>query len=1518
MNSSPPPTGGGNLTDSRPFEQLLSYVLATKPPDHKQIASYDRDFVDRLQDLMPRTIDLKYQRLRPFYTRDENELLGQLRKLDDKPCSNCGSLKTAGRDFCGGKACEKKEASLRYMAKLARDHAHGMMDELDSKGCDCGNPRLKAVPHCGGSQCAKRHTTGQETRAIATYAKFADYVCNKILRVTFTGLKTLTPRLLTKSGSGETELLYPAMCEDLGESYVSVVVAEYQMHIVQLPHETESRAPERVLGEIKMEDNFVTLGRIPVMARGKLCNLREKIDIREDPSHDFARHRENWEMSVGGHFVVRGMPKVIMPIEVRAPNVIVTKRESSSEFTSEVYSTDSGTGVTTRLQLMLTVSQSTGEHSLFVTESPFGRNWPIVVLFWLLGVTSEVFLETVTKQTGPCGQMIAQQAVELARRFLQTDVLEDPLNGVEHEIKERNDRKWEDYKDPGMRQQYARHRLAGVAQSVKSDEKLTRLDELEKTRLFPHIRFDRDTAPGVWRTQKAAYLFKMTTELIHVAVNGKLPTDRDAATNKRVLLAGEALGIAWRHATQQAAAEVRRAWDLKLAKPIDMHKEAKELMRALWPDDLVTMRLLSPLTSGNWEFGRDLKEAGMSQPLDRLNKAATCSQLNALLSQLPAKTASIAARAHRGDYLGLVCPAFGPDGNDIGLTRNMAVTAVVSGYSDVKATEQCLRGLLRLPFPAEVGKSGQYCVFLNDAPIGNIAKDNATKNNLAAFREARRQQAAVLRECSMLVEEDQIRFYCGPGRMMRPLLVAQNGQLPFMTRWIEALERAKDLKIKTPQQVAMEKAELLKYAESVKPGSAGTATMLAEKWRLVHEANSLKPGIAGLQIEKAKLLKSAIDEGFSRGEIEYLDIFEMQNVYIAKLPVYINKDKYTHCEIHPVSMFGYLAGMVFNLNHVLPQRLNLETTYHKACAGFHVPLRAPGKRVMYLDYPQRPLFRNAVTEGVMPEGDCITSAVVAVMALGFNQEDSVIVKQSAIDRGLFRVTKMKRYTRTIDLKAGEIHLCPRDLDKGWSRPRIKYAKLESDGLPEQYARVNAGDAVIGVRKREYGGKDINGKDVWQYTDCSVFIPGNEGSGRVSFASLSKTGPAKVTAIVEVMHVSVPQVGDKVSIGPQKGVISHILREEDMPWTVDGITPDIILSPMAFVKRKTVSLLQELTIGKAVCMRPDSEWRNGTGYSALFKNGDPQQTHQTMASVSDSHATNSALEEYCLSVGMTPTGYERMYLGSDGRRVFDRVLIGVCSTRRLKHMVADKAQSRAKGAVDAVTGQPNAGRANNGGARCGEMEKDCIAAHGAPAVARDLLFRNSDQTETVLCSCGFTPNGPTAINGVVTSKQKLAVHDCKFCQDKEMRDFTTVYTSRAFLALRHELAAMGIGMRLITESASHHTKPSDPQRNLWIEELDGKRREEAKVQAVAEATPAVLVEPAGPMGLAFGPIKGVRREAEVVPVGAVSWNPGHDVLVDVPQNYEKVGRVPEKPSAKKKKKKHDRKNQKSNNHKKDAK
>ena len=540
-------------------------------------------------------------------------------------------------------------------------------------------------------------------------------------------------------------------------------------------------------------------------------------------------------------------------------------------------------------------------------------------------------------------------------------------------------------------------------------------------------------------------------------------------------------------------------------------------------------------------------------------------------------------------------------------------------------------------------------------------------------------------------EFDEIRINTDPGRSRRPLVIVENGKPKLTTEHIEKLAKG--------------------------------------------------------EIKWTDLIKTGI--------IEYVDAEEEENTYIAISPETVDKE-HTHIEINPIALFGVSASTIPYPEYNRGDRIN----YGAKMVGQSIGLPAKNfitrtdTKFNVLTYLQYPLI-DTFTYSVVPNFDG-QNIVVAVMSFdGFNINDAIVLNKSSVQRGLLKSFYFRTY-ETIKKRywggqEDEI-MVPEPGIKGY-RGEGAYKDLSEDGIINPECPAPSDAVLIGKVSplRFLSGEEFVAK-IENRRETSVTVRYGE-SGVVDKIWISETTDGNQLLKIRLRDERNLEVGDKLATRHgQKGIISLLIPQEDMPFTADGIVPDIIFNPHGIPSRMTVGQLLEII---------------GAKTSALAG-------HRIGASAF-SHMKENELRGLLLKVGFREDGKQIMYDGRTGRMYEAMIYLGSSYYLKLDHMVANKLQARSRGPVTLLTKQPTEGRAKRGGLRLGEMEQQCLVGHGAAMVIKERF--SSDEVEIPFCKhCGLL-----AIFDRVKNKT--------YCISCDKSDVIWVKTAYAFKLTLDELKSM---------------------------------------------------------------------------------------------------------------------------------
>jgi DNA-directed RNA polymerase beta subunit/intein/homing endonuclease len=518
--------------------------------------------------------------------------------------------------------------------------------------------------------------------------------------------------------------------------------------------------------------------------------------------------------------------------------------------------------------------------------------------------------------------------------------------------------------------------------------------------------------------------------------------------------------------------------------------------------------------------------------------------------------------------------------------------------------------------------------------------------------------------------------------------------------------------------------------------------------------------------------------------VEYIDPEEQKYSMIAMKSKdgYLQhehfKFQYTHCEIHPSTIFGVLASCIPFPEHNQAPRNTYQCAMGKQAIGVYATNydQRMDKTAYVLNYPGRPLVDTRVMNFIhlnkIPSG---TQIHVAIMThTGYNQEDSVLINKGSIDRGLFMATIYHtEKDEDKNIIRDEIIRCKPDPTKTKGIKFGNYDKLMPNGFIPENSIVENRDVIIAKTIPIKENRNDPTKTI-KYEDQSKTFRTTEET-YIDKNYTGRNGDGYNFAKVRVRTLRKPVLGDKFSSRHgQKGTIGNIIPECDMPFTKNGLRPDIIINPHAIPSRMTIGQLKETLLGKVLLEL--GMFGDGTSFGNL-----------------DVKTISAELQK----LGYESYGNELMYNGLTGEQLETNIYIGPVFYQRLKHMVNDKQHSRSIGPMVNLTRQPAEGRSRDGGFRIGEMERDVMIAHGMTRFCKERLYDVSDKYSVHVCKkCGMIASYNDGNKNKMYAHADFSVHLCKTCNN--MTDFVKVDIPYAYKLMSQELQTINIVPRLITE------------------------------------------------------------------------------------------------------------------------
>tara|TARA_X000000368_G_scaffold388346_1_gene349781 strand:- start:923 stop:4483 length:3561 start_codon:yes stop_codon:yes gene_type:complete len=841
---------------------------------------------------------------------------------------------------------------------------------------------------------------------------------------------------------------------------------------------------------------------------------------------------------------------------------------------------------------------------------------------------------------------------------------------------------------------------------------------------FAYEVINNDIFPHCKSVQQKIYMLGyMTNKLLQTSFEWIEQSDRDSYLNKRIDLTGSLIN------------NLLRNYLNKVVK--DMQKQIiREINNGSWKSNedyeniinntniykiikstTIENGIKRALATGDFGIKQiNSNKVGVAQVLNRLTYISSISHLRRVNTPIDKSGKLVPPRRLHNSSWGFLCPAETPEGGSVGIVKNLSyMTHITIPSNSCGLYDYILPLIINIDTINYNSKQlyNKVKVFINGAWVGITNEPLELYNNLK-----QKKYKGIINIYTSIVFDyklQEIKICNDAGRLIRPVFKVKHNEVIY----------TKDI---------------------------------------IHK-------IRNNQLNWDDLLYSGqINESI----IEYIDSYEQNNSMIAMESEQLksNNSKYiyhfTHCEIHPSTIFGILASCIpFPENNQSP-RNTYQSAMGKQAIGMYVTNydNRMDKTAYVLSYPMRPLvdtrLMNFLKLNTIPSGEQV---IVAIMShSGYNQEDSILFNKNSIDRGLFLAT-IYHTEKDEDKKlyGNEEIRCKPDKTKTKNMKFANYDKINSQGIVPENTLINDRDIIIAKILPIKENKNDYTKTI-KYTDESHVYRTNEET-YIDKNYIECNGDGYNFCKVRLRNYRKPVIGDKFSSRHgQKGTIGNIIPEEDMPFTADGLKPDIIINPHAIPSRMTIAQLKETLLGKVLIQL------------GLFGDG---------TSFSKFKIENITKE--LQKLGYESKGNEIMYNALTGEQLESSIFIGPAFYQRLKHMVNDKQHSRSIGPMVNLTRQPAEGRARDGGLRFGEMERDCMISHGASRFTKGRLYDASDSYSVHICNkCGL----------IAAYNKNQQIYICNACENRT--DFKYIEIPYSCKLMFQELLTMNIAPRIICE------------------------------------------------------------------------------------------------------------------------
>jgi DNA-directed RNA polymerase II subunit RPB2 len=1159
----------------------------------------------------------------------------------------------------------------------------------------------------------------------------------------------------------------------------TINVANVDPNMASIILEATARSVVNNVQRRQMTLSKIYLGKFPIMVQSSFCILH---GLPKEVKFNMGECKSD----LGGYFIIGGKEKVVIPQEKFANNMLYIRsyldedeeEEYKTEdiehgdlkytYSAEIRSVSENSSKPIRTFSIRLVAPSTKytNENIVVAIPNVRKPVPLFILFRALGFVSDK-------------EIIEMCLLDLEKYEYMTDLFVPSVHDAGSILSQTTALKY-------------------IA-SLTKGKTVTHAIEILTDYVLPHIGETN-------YVQKAYYLGYMVFRLLSVRMGFEPKTDRDNFKYKRIELVGSLIYDLFREYYNIQQKEIYVNFEQILYYHKNLYEtDLKALITNSYRNVFGERTLevgFKKAFKGNWGAYAHTKRVGIVQDLNRLSFNTYISHLRKISLPIDASLKIVGPRLLHNSQWGFIDPIDTPDGGNIGLHKSLAITAQVTrGFSREPILnwlrEHISMFVLESCKPAEV--SHMTKVFVNGYWAGCVVEPFVAVEKIKMHR--RHSLIPIYTSVTFDIKSNTIFIYTDDGRLCRPIYYVSTKS----ANTDQTKKHRNTNKSAHPPLASFEKhPEILR---SLKEGGftwnelvAGFQPKTDKHFNIFNGEIYTTEELYGLKEDAMVDEKGAI--------IDIIDSSETENTMIAvNYHDLKNKTlmKYTHCEIHESLLLGVMCNQIaFPENNPLPRDLFSSGQSKQACSLYHTNYQVRmDKTAVVLNYGQRPLIKSQYMKHINSEENPYgVNAIVAIMCYtGYNVEDAILINEGAIKRGLFRTTYYSTYEAHEEKsKNGETVVekqfsnIEQDASVVGTKAGYDYSKLDSFGIIREGTYVNDKTILIGLTANSGTG---DGKRA----DSSK-KPKKGQLGVVDKTFITEEEAGERIAKVRICEQRIPTLGDKfASTVGQKGTIGMVIPECDMPFTINGTRPDMIINPHALPSRMTIGQLISCITGKACVIYGgfgDCTAFNQRGTKVHFYG-----EQLSRATMEGGRATTTDL----LKNGFHSSGNEIMYNGMTGEQIECEIFIGPTYYMRLKHMVKDKINYRALGPRSNLTRQPVSGRANDGGLRIGEMEKDSILSHGMSAFLKDAMMEKGDKYYMAVCN----QSGMIAIYNSSKNQFLSPMIDgpLQFATDLENqmhletvsrfgRKFSIVAVPYAFKLLIQELASMNVQLRVITD------------------------------------------------------------------------------------------------------------------------
>ena len=1100
--------------------------------------------------------------------------------------------------------------------------------------------------------------------------------------------------------------------------------------------------------------NKIFLGRFPIMLQSDLCILNK---MNKEVRFNAGECRNDY----GGYFIIDGKEKLIIPQEKFADNMLYIKKYGKDDiysYSSDIRSVSEDSSKPIRTSSIKIVAPTTtlSNNQIVVSIPNVKSPVPLFILMRALGIISDK-------------DIIKTCLLNLDKNEYMMDLF---IPSIHHANKF-----------------FTQHSALNFIAELTKRGTVTSVLEILTDYFLPHVG-------ELNYLEKGYFVGYMVYRLLKVFINEDKPTDRDNFRFKRIETSGvlmydlfrEYYLIQKKDITQKIDEEYyyhkgtyteddglpkkeKRATKLKQTTDENKYKNnfislIESNIKSFFKDRILEQGLKKAF-KGNWGSMAHTKRLGVVQDLNRLSWYTFISHLRKINLPMDASAKVVGPRLLNSSQWGIIDPIDTPDGGNIGLHKHLSISAYITGGSSGTQISNYVRANTDLKLILECNPeqlSNCSKVFVNGNWIGTIDEPFELIKLLKMHR--RNGILPVYTSLSFDIKQNEVYIYSDAGRLTRPIYYIEERQLSYERKVVMS-------NIHTYSWQQMISGLMIKNDEQFNTNN-----------NKIYDLIDLYPSLGD---GDEKEIYDKLEK--NRSIVDYIDTAETESALIAINIDDLKKNKYyTHMEIDPSLMLGVMGNLIIYPEHNPITRNSFSCGQSKqAVSVYHSNYQMRiDKSGILLNYGQIPLVKSRYLEYVNKEEQPYgVNAIVAIMSYnGYNVEDAILINEGSILRGMFRTTYYSMYEAREESSKinGNNNSKFANIEKNnviGKKKGYDYSFLDDYGLVKENTELN--DKMILIGKIN---SNLTNKDVW-IDDSVKPKKGQLGYVDKSFITLGEEGFN--VAKVRLREERIPAIGDKMaSRAGQKGTIGLVIPEADMPYLDDGTRPDLIINPHALPSRMTIGQVVESLLGIVCC-----NYGAFGDCTAFQVQGSNYSTYGPMLT----------------KAGFNNTGNHLLYDGRSGEQIEANIYMGPTYYMRLKHMVKDKINYRARGPNQMLTRQPVQGRSNDGGLRIGEMERDGICAHGLAYFLNESFLTRGDEYYMAVCNntgsiaiynesknLFLSPYSDGPIQFHTNPDGTMNIKNVS----KFGRSFSLIRIPYSFKLLIQELQVMNIQMHIITD------------------------------------------------------------------------------------------------------------------------